>query len=153
MSKLSINQPLGFRTDTQKIKTKPPNLPENRNQHLFPVLVRAIWSDIAFHFPITRYARQDFHCKSPTMSRRTQKTFDSKCRLTRTGSWKEGNKTWLGRETESCLSSPVPSPRQGSLTTLGTAQSKLLDPTPTAGREGACEAPAPYISAGGRWMR
>lgn len=44
------------------------------------------------------------------MSRRTQKTFDSKCRLTRTGSWKEGNKTWLGRETESCLSSPVPSP-------------------------------------------
>lgn len=112
--------------------------------------MRAICSGIASHFPSTGYARQDFHCKSPTVSRRTQKAFDSKYRLTRTGSWKEGNKTWLGRETESSLSSPVPSPSRALSPPWALLnQSQSIPSLHTAGRV-AYEAPALYVSAGGR---
>lgn len=116
---------------------------------------------IIFSDPCKKYLLLVLHFISPILvmpgriftakalsCRKTQKAFDSKCRLTRTGSWKEGSKTWLGRETESCLSSPVPSPGR-ALSSLWAllSQSQLIPSLQIAGR-GACEASALYIVVG-----
>lgn len=112
--------------------------------------MRDTCSSTAFHFSSTGYARQDFHCKSPIVSGRHKKAFDSECRLTRTGSWKEGSKTWLGRETESCLSSPVPSPGRALSSLWAVLNLSQSIPSLHTAERGACGAPALYASAGGR---